>query len=230
MGEVWNLEHRTIAFLGVGCERYARFCAALIASANPKGSVLVWDASTCRSLFVGTVGDASEKTVYFRSMVYTIDTEYARSHLEEYDVIIVADDFAKERGSFREYGDYIDNVYLCMSANRYALEVMLRAASSIVGKKLPVTYIFCGSSEDVERWRVREYWKYLQGRNSESRKTLYIPLCESDMQAMLRLEYGLFRMKDLSDGMHDLFFDFSEKLNIDSNVIQGIEQSTMFNT
>lgn len=225
-----TIKQSVIAFLGAGCEKYARFSSALIASAKPESNVLVWDASTCKSLFIGTVGDSTDEKIYFRSIVYTANANYARSHAREYDVIIVVDDFATERSSFHEYGDMVDYVYLCMSANRYALEIMLRAAASMVGKNLPLSYIFCGTPQDVERWRVRSYWKYLQGKEQTNRDVFYIPVCENDFQAMLKLEYGMFRMKDLSDGLHMLFYDLSVKLNIDSTVIRGIEQTTLFYT
>lgn len=226
-----SLECRTLAFLGAGCERYARFAAALIASSKPQSNILVWDASFSKSLYIGTVGDVSKKRemVYFRSVVYTADAKYARAHVAEYDVILVADDFATERGNFVEYGDILDYVYLCMSANRYALAVMLRVASCIVGKQLPINYIFCGTPEDAERWRVKEYWKYLQGKEEKKREIFYVPLCENDTRGILDLEYGVLRMRNLSDGLRSLLFELSGHFSVDSNVIRSIEQSTVFN-
>ncbi len=219
---------KTYAFWGNDAGMYTRFAAAIFSSEQKK-RVLILDAAKNRSLFISATGRTDCSTVSLRFADYTTDIGYAMEHMYKYDYFVIRDDFSDERGSYDQYRMVVDVAYMCLGADKYSLEVFLRANNCFDRySEIPYFYIFSGTEESADEWRVKEYWRYAQQRKCGPQKIYYIPSDPKDFNGFLNLEYGALCMKSLSSALKGLLKDVMKSAGMNDDVMGRVEARTMF--
>lgn len=221
-----EISSRVLGFLGDGADVYARFVGAMFSTCK---KVLVADVSGGGDLFVGTAGDCMRDTLYIRSITYTRSMDYLLQGINNYDVIIIYDDFMDKEGDFCKYANLLDMSYICVKPNRYAIAVLLRIATCFEKyPNIPYCHVFEGTEYDAKYWTVKDYWKFFSTKRKGPEKIFYIPSCPSDYQAYLKLEYGVLCIRELSEEMQEFLSWISQTCGMENNAIQIVQTQRLF--
>lgn len=195
-----NKQCEGLAFLGEPAHMFARFTAAACADGR---SILIYDASFTKRLFIDAIGTIDDTLVYYHGAHYTTDLSYVLRAFRSYDLLIIFDDFVTET-NFRVYGQLVKHIYACVQAERYCLVQAEKMADSL--KNLPkgeCTYVYVGTEKEAKETGAVVSINMFQ-RDQKKRDDIYISITEEDKKEFYLLEYGSFDFTKLSDDLKQL--------------------------
>lgn len=205
------------AFMGEGSSKLARLCTACL-SVNLK--MLVLDASSNHRLFIATIGLEKGGVVRRGRTAYTLDIDYALEHSDEYDAVMIYDDYVLPQ-NFEKYKEFLNFVYLVNVADRYSIIKMGDIADRVIADtKIPFSFVFLGDERIAGKYNMQEMYRYFCQCRRKAKNRFYIPSAELDDDIFYKLDYGRLECANMSDELSAVVDDVMD--------INGIEKGIYF--
>lgn len=198
-----------ILMFGACAREWVRFASSLC---SIYFTVMVYDASYTRELFLTTASKPEDTKVRLRDKVFTTDLEYMLEDGSGYDLVLIYDDFSQQ-DNYARYEHLLDYGYICCSSNMYSIIKMTQLCDTYTkNPHYPFMFVFDGDEDEARKWQVLEHWKYLTTRRRQSEGQMFIPRCESDYDSYLQLEFGRLCYGELSQPLQEFLFDVEKRV------------------
>lgn len=194
-----------IAFFGEAAEDITLFTTKVC---SMDSRVLVVDLSHNKKLFCSVVGNIKGKAVIYRKVCYTYDVDYFNKFKSDYDYVFVFSDSMVENTKIIEQ---IEHVYLNIGVCKYSLMLLGKMLASIEDK-LSYSIICRGTEKDAKRKLLLENLQMLCIKRNKPERIYYVPSDIKDQDSLLRFEYGVLDVSQLSNPMISLISEICEKL------------------
>ncbi|ROR31729.1 hypothetical protein EDD66_101347 [Mobilisporobacter senegalensis] len=193
-----------IGFFGESVEDITLF-ASKICSLD--SLVLVVDLSFNKKLFLNVVGDLSSNTVVFRKVCYTCDEEYFNNFKDCFDMVFIFSDFTCISNSIQK----VEFAYLSIGVRKYSL-LLLEKMLETVNTKIPYGLICRDTEQRAEKQLVKDMLQMLCIKKNKPEHIYYVPHDKRDFDSLIRLEYGVLDISELSQPMSEIISEINEKL------------------
>lgn len=193
-----------IGFFGESMEDVTLF-ASKVCSLD--SLVLVVDLSYNKKLFLNVVGDLSSNTVVFRKVCYTCDVEYFNNFKDCYDMVFIFSDFSCITNTIQK----VEFAYLSIGVRKYSL-LLLEKMLEVVSTNIPYILICRDTERSAEKQLVKDMLQMLCIKKNKPEHIYYVPHDKKDFDSLIRLEYGVLDISELSQPMSDIISRINEKL------------------
>lgn len=188
---------RIVSFVGDKADDITQFIAKVFSMDK---RVLVVDLSRERKILVNAAGNDNDTTITLRKICYTVDEEVYLSYVNEFDVVLLYNDGTREIPSIMLSSDYL---YLCFGMQRYSM-FLLEKMFSITNHGIPYTLVYRGVKDKKMERMAKDFYLMLSANRARPECVYYAPICEKDIYGLLRLDYNLMVLSDLSIAMQEL--------------------------